>query len=63
MFVWVPFVEVGAAQVAEMGIALETNHVVTSMSLLGPGVTSRAGLCVQLHVVLRSPFLGCKFEL
>lgn len=46
VFVWVPLVKVGAAQVTEMGIALETNHVIASMSLLSSGVTSRAGLCV-----------------
>ena len=63
MLVRIGFVEISAAQVAEMGVAFEADHMIASMGLLGSGITCRTRLGVQLHVLFRRPFLFCQLEL
>lgn len=58
MLVWIAFVEISPAQVAEMGVAFEADHVVASMRLLSSGITCRARLRMKLHVVFGGLFLG-----
>lgn len=62
MLIGVGFVKVGPAQVAEMCIAFEADHMVASMRLLSSGVASRARLRMKLHVVFGGHFLGCKLK-
>ena len=46
-----------------MGIALEADHVVAAVCLLGARIACRAGLSVQIHVLLRSALFSCDLEL
>lgn len=55
--------QVAAAQIAEMGIALEADHVVAPVRLLRARVARRARLRVQLHVLLARALLGRDLEL
>lgn len=63
MLIRVPFFQIAAAQVAEMRIAFEANHVVASMRLLCARIARRACLRVQQDVVLRRLLLGRDLEL
>ena len=38
MLVWVALLQIGATQIAKMGIAFKTDHVVTTMRFLSPRV-------------------------
>ena len=62
MLIWIAFIEISPAQIAEMGIAFEADHVVASMRLLSSGITCRAWLRVKLHVVFGGLFLGCELK-
>lgn len=54
--------QVAATEIAEMGIALEADHVVAAVRLLGARVARRARLRVQLHVFLARALLGRDLE-
>lgn len=63
MLVRIALFEVAAAEVAEVCVAFEADHVIASVRLLGSGIAGRAGLGVQLHVFLRSALFGRDLEL
>lgn len=63
MLVWISFVEISTAQVAEMGITFEANHMIASMRLLSSGVTCWARLRMKLHVVFGRLFFDREFIL
>ena len=60
MLIWVCFVEPGTAQIAEMRVAPETDHMVAAHGLLASGIASRAGGGVCSEIFFGGFFFGCQ---
>lgn len=58
MLVWIALVKPGAAQIAEMGVAFEADHMVAAHRFLAARVACRARSCVHCHVFLRGKLLA-----
>lgn len=63
MLVRIAFVEISPAQVAEMSITFEANHMVASMRFLSSGIACRARLRMKLHVVFGGLLLSRELKL
>lgn len=58
MLIRVALIEPSTAQIAEMRVALEADHMVTTHRFLAARITRRARSCVHCHVFLRCQLLA-----